>query len=73
MRFVDNARQFWRWYSTWVVVVSGAMMGAWPLIPAELKTALPEWFVTAYAVATVVAFVGARVVKQDLPKKGGKE
>lgn len=65
MKLVDNARQFYRWYSTWVVVLSSALMGAWPLIPAELKAALPDWFVSGFAVATVVAFVAARVVKQE--------
>lgn len=44
---------------------------AWPLIPDDLKAALPDWFVSVYAVVALLAIVAARVAKQDLPK-GGK-
>lgn len=64
MKFVENARQFWRWYSTWVVGLSSGLLALWPIFPDDLKAALPSWFVSLYAVVTVVAFLGARVVKQ---------
>lgn len=71
MKLVDNARQFWRWWSMRLVFLGASPAMAWPLIPDDLKAALPEWFVSVYAVVAVVAIVAARVAKQDLPK-GGK-
>lgn len=64
IELVDDARQFYRWYSTWAVGASSLLLGAWGAFPDDLKAALPWWAVTAYAAVSFLAFLGARAVKQ---------
>ncbi len=64
IKLVSDARNVWRWYSTWAVGFSSGLMGAWSFLPDDLKAALPWWVVTIFAVFNFVFFVGARVVQQ---------
>ena len=64
MCLVDNWKSAWRWFSMWAFVIAGAMAGAGALMPAELKSALPDQWV---GIISAVSFAGAvlRLVKQE--------
>jgi hypothetical protein len=51
MKLVDNARHAWKWLSTQMLAVTGAMPGVWLTLPAEWRSAIPP---TALAIAALV-------------------
>lgn len=64
MKLVENWKDAWRWYSMQAMVASGAILGAWEVMPPDLKGALPDWIGTAAAATTLFLGAFGRIVKQ---------
>jgi hypothetical protein len=63
MKFVDDVRSAWRWFSTWLLAASGSLLVAYENFP-QLKAYIPDtWFHTIMGVMLVLIFLG-RIVKQ---------
>lgn len=63
MKLVEDWKKAYRWFSVQIMGIIAAVGMAWPLMPADLKTHLPE---NILPYISAIAFVGilARVVKQ---------
>lgn len=75
MQLVKGWRTFWRWWSTWLVLVgstiitfapqlSEALLYAWQIIPLDIKAYFPPDVVkyTGYAIA--ITGIPAKLVRQ---------
>lgn len=60
---VDDARDAWKWFSTWIFTVLVVLPVAWPQVPPELKAALPADLLP-YVSALAFAGLVLRLVKQ---------
>lgn len=77
MTLVDDARQFWRWWSVRLAVVAGAVAGAVvnnPQILTGLVAYVPPQYRTLASalvgVAVALAPTLARLIKQKAPANG---
>jgi uncharacterized membrane-anchored protein len=77
---VDDARDFWRWWSvrlnaaglailTWVQFDPVGVLYVWSLMPDEIRWILPPRFLAIVGLALFALSMIARVVKQK-PKNG---
>jgi hypothetical protein len=68
--FVQDIRNWWRWFSTWLTAASGTLLIAYENFP-QLKDYVPDkWFHAIMGGMLVLIFLG-RIVKQgqtDAPK-----
>ena len=64
MKLVRNARQAWKWFSVQAMAASAALQGAWLAMPVDLKTVVPDAWVTGAAVGLLVLGVVGRLVDQ---------
>lgn len=64
MKFVDDAKQAWRWISVQCMAWAVAIQGAWEVCPDDLKAGLPPKLVTIVTVGLLVLGIVGRVVKQ---------
>lgn len=62
MKFVENAKQGWKWFSVQCMAASTALQAAWLTFPEDLKTAWP--FIPKAAAAILLAGIVLRFVKQ---------
>lgn len=68
MKFVDNAKNAWRWFSVQAMVLAGAIQGAWVFVPEDMRTSLPLNAVQAITAVLLAMGVAGRLVKQkDVP------
>lgn len=66
VKFVDHVGTWWRWFSTWLLATSGAMITAYETFP-QLKAYVPDkWFHITMGVMLFLIFL-ARIVKQSPP------
>lgn len=61
---VPEWKRAWRWFSVQAMVVSTALLSTWALLPADLKSRLPDELGLWAAVATLLLGVVGRVVDQ---------
>lgn len=64
MKFVPNARRAWRWFSVQAMAGSAAIQGTWLALPPDLKTVVPDAWVTGAAIGLLVMGVVGRLVDQ---------
>lgn len=64
MRLVDDAGNFWRWWSMRLLALLGVLTTAWAAIPDETKAMLPEWVPPLVQLVIVLGTMWARVYKQ---------
>lgn len=71
MKLIDDARDWWRFWSMRLLAVWSAAIGAWPLLTDEQRTGIlgligvtPEQMMGIAALAMFVSVASARVVKQ---------
>jgi hypothetical protein len=64
MRFVDDARRAWRWFSVHCMAAAVAVQGAWEFIPDDMKAGFPPKVVSAVTVGLLVLGIAGRLVKQ---------
>jgi len=66
MKFVDDVKSAYRWFSTWLIAASGTLIVAYENFP-QLKEYVPDkYFHTIMGVMLVLIFLG-RIVKQQPP------
>ena len=65
MKFVDDVKSAYRWFSTWLIAASGTLIIAYENFP-QLKDYLPDkWFHALMGVMLLLIFLG-RIVKQPV-------
>ncbi len=76
VKLIEDAKDVYRFWSMQLLAIWMAAIGAWPLLTdAQRESILKLFGVTgdqlagAVALVTFVTVTGARVVKQDIPKK----
>ena len=80
---IEDWRNFWRFWSVRLGIVGSAITGvliafpdvalsAWAMMPADLKSAIPERYMPLIGVVIFVASLVARAIKQTKlePKEG---
>ena len=66
IKLVDDVKSAWRWFSTWLIAVSGSLIIAYENFP-QLKEYVPDkWFHTIMGIMLALIFLG-RIVKQAPP------
>jgi hypothetical protein len=61
---VSDWRQAWRWFSIQAMILAGALLTTWSLIPADLKQLVPPLWGTRIVVAILVLGVVGRLLDQ---------
>lgn len=64
MTLVNDWTKAWRWFSVQSMALSGAIQVTWMNLPADLKSSIPDNYVTWAAIALAVFGVIGRVVDQ---------
>jgi hypothetical protein len=64
MKFVDNVRSAYRWFSVQAMVAAGALQAAWEVLPPDMKAGIPPKLVTWITVGLLVLGIAGRLVKQ---------
>jgi hypothetical protein len=64
MKFVDDAKQAWRWFSVQAMTLALAIQGAWEVIPADMRASIPQSYVTYTTLALLALGIGGRLLKQ---------
>lgn len=70
IKWVNNAIEVWRHYSTGALLAVGAIQGVWAATPQAWINELPSSFSSIMAYSTMtVALLGVvgKFIKQDLP------
>lgn len=68
MKFVENAKESWKWFSMQAMTLAGAVQGAWLFIPEDMKSTIPANYVQLLTILLVGAGIFGRLVKQDAAK-----
>ena len=63
LHLVDDARDVWKWYSTWAAVTSGAVSLGWAAVPQDIKDGA-AWWVPLVVSAICFAGPALRVLRQ---------
>mgnify|MGYP003502965533 FL=1 len=83
LELIEDWRNFWRFWSVRLGIVGSAITGvliafpdvalsAWAMMPADLKSAIPEHYMPLIGVVIFVASLIARAIKQTkLEQKEG--
>ena len=83
LELIEDWRNFWRFWSVRLGIVGSAITGvliafpdvalsAWAMMPADLKSAIPERYMPLIGVVIFVASLIARAIKQTkLEQKEG--
>jgi hypothetical protein len=66
MKLSDNAKYWYKWYSTYTDTINGAMLSSWLLVPQEWKAAIPTKVVIALALIFLALSFIAKLIHQDL-------
>ena len=86
LELIEDWRNFWRFWSVRLGIIGSAITGvliafpdvalsAWAMMPADLKSAIPERYMPLIGVVILVASLIARAIKQTKlePKEGPKD
>ena len=83
LELIEDWRNFWRFWSVRLGIIGSAIAGvliafpdvalsAWAMMPADLKSAIPERYMPLIGVVIFVASLVARAIKQTkLEQKEG--
>lgn len=69
MRFIDEARHWWKMASVWAMSAAGALQGAWMYVPDDLKAMIDHRIVAGVTIGLLVLGIFGRLVKQDSVSK----
>ena len=64
MKLIDNWTRAWRMLSVQAMALAAAVQGAWPLLPPDLRDALPPNVVNWVSLVLLVAGIVGRLVQQ---------
>lgn len=65
MKFVDNAKEWWKWNSMQLAAILSALPAVWMQLPPEFKEMVPDWAWAPVGVATFLGMLIARVRVQE--------
>lgn len=65
MKFVDNAKSWYKMFSVQAQIAAGSLLGSWSLIPEDLKQNIPSNVVIGVAITLLVLGVIGRLIKQE--------
>ena len=65
MKLIDNWKLAHRMFSVQAMGLAAAIQGAWPMIPDDLRAALPPHVSHWVSLALLVAGILGRLVQQD--------
>lgn len=64
MKLVANWERAWRWISVQVMVLAGALQGAWMFVPDDLRASIPHGIVQGFTIVLLALGVIGRLVDQ---------
>ena len=67
LELVDDWRRAWRWVSINCMVLAGAVQGAWLVLDADQRAALPPYTATVVTIVVLAAGVAGRLIRQTPP------
>lgn len=67
MRLIDNWRSIWRFFSVHMMTLAIAIQGTWMTLTDDIKNQLPKDTIHIVTIATLVAGIGGRILKQNKP------
>lgn len=65
MKLVSDWKDFWKWHSTWIIVVLGALPYAWQELPEDVKLMIPDSYLGPIGILLAVAGVFGRIRDQS--------
>ena len=75
MKLIENAKDWWKFWSMRLLAMWSAAIGAWPLLTEEQRAGIlslvgvtPEQMAGIAALVMFLSVAGARVVKQEGPE-----
>jgi len=69
IKLVEDWRNAWKWFSVQSMTIAVSLLGAWELLPADLKATLPGDFTRMLAIVLLAAGLVGRVVDQKKVEK----
>lgn len=67
LQLVDNASEWWRWFSMRAQGGAIAILGGWGILPEKWQDAIPVWLIIVLACIVLVLGMIGRLVKQAPP------
>ncbi len=65
MKLVDEAKNWYKMFSIQAQLAAGAVLGAWQMIPEDLKAVFPPNVVFGIAMVLLALGIGGRLIKQE--------
>lgn len=65
IRFIDEARSWWKMFSIHAMAAAIAIQGAWDAAPPSMVAGLPAGIVQKVTIVLLVLGILGRLVKQD--------
>jgi hypothetical protein len=65
MKFVEDVKQAWKWFSVQAMVLAGAIQGAWIFVPDDMKASIPANLMQGVTVGLLVLGVVGRITDQS--------
>lgn len=65
MTLREDWKNFKKFISIWGVALATSLQIAWPLIPQDLKSSLPAWFLTDFTLGFLALTVFGIMTKQN--------
>ena len=62
---VENWRKSWKWFSVQAMTIAASVQGTWMPLPEEMKSSIPQSWISYVTIALMVLGVIGRLVKQD--------
>ena len=62
---VEDWRKSWKWFSVQSMTLAAAIQGAWMAMPEDMKSSVPQSWVSYVTIALMVLGVIGRLVQQD--------
>lgn len=69
MKLIPEAKKAWRLFSIQAQALALSILGAWQVLPEDLKSRLPEVWVTSLAMGLMVAGIVGRLIQQPSIKE----
>lgn len=66
MKFVDNAKDCWKWFSMWAMAIAGAIQGGWGMLDSDMRALIPYSETVVPSITAALLFFGivGRLVDQ---------
>ena len=67
MKLIEEWRKGYRLFSVQAMALATALLGAWAVLPDDLRTTLPHWVPNLAGITILVAGILGRLVQQTPP------